>query len=85
MFMYLFSTKGKVWIGSHSEGSVEIGCVSIICVYMCPRFIMGVISLQAMNPRTIHTGDFMADFVQNSADMIEKSFRQTCLKGSEKR
>lgn len=46
---------------------------------------MGGISLQVMNPQTVSREDFMTDFVQNSADMIEDSFRQTYLKGSEMR
>jgi hypothetical protein len=52
---------------------------------MCARFVIGGISLQVMSPQTVHREDFMTDFIQNSADMIEGSFRQTYLKGSEMR
>ncbi|XP_033607662.1 uncharacterized protein LOC111865310 isoform X2 [Cryptotermes secundus] len=38
-----------------------------------------------MNPETIHREHFMTDFIQNSADMIEGSVKQTYLKGSEMR
>jgi hypothetical protein len=46
---------------------------------------MGRISLQVTNPCTAQARDYMMDFMQNSAKMIEENFRQIFLKGSKKR
>jgi hypothetical protein len=53
------------------------------CAYA--RLIMEGISLQVVNPCSTQTEAIMTDFVQNSAQVMEDNFRQTFLKGSEKR
>lgn len=47
--------------------------------------VMRGIKLQVVNPCTTQAGGFMTDFIHKSAQVIENSFTQAFLKGSEKR